>query len=326
MTSDSKQPLVSVGFAVYNRPELLRLAIESIVQQTYENLEIIVSDDCSPGDETRAVVEEFMEKDARIQYCRQEKNIGEAENMKFVLSKAKGEYFMWAAEDDLWEEMFVETGINALLADNFYQAWFCSFDVIDTFGRVVQELPGLSFLTSTSDRRKNIIRYLRTSGNMGKDIMTMGIYETQVLTETVEHYFICGKGVRNRHGCDSAFNIAFLARYNILITDDILFHNSVTRRSVPDEKEKIVLLSRKDNPYRGVSLHRGTFNPKKIITVIREHYRAVKGTQYTKMVVLTLLLIFPVAIKNYLIIRANRKVHSVTKRIKPLIQSLRKTY
>lgn len=63
---------------------------------------------------------------------------------------------------------------------------------------------------------------------------------------------------------------------------------------------------------------RHTFNPKKIISILREHYKAVKGTPYTRTVILTIISILPCAIKNYLIIRANRKFDSVAKRIKAL--------
>jgi len=323
MASDPEQPLVSVGFAVYDRPELLRRAIKCIVEQTYKNLEIIVSDDCSPGQGTRQVVEEFMEKDSRIQFYRLEKNVGEAENKKLVLAKATGEYFMWACEDDEWDVSFVETGIKALLGNSFYQAWFCSFDVIDTFGRVIQEVCRLSDISCTADRRKNIIRYLRASGAVGKDGMTYAIYERLALIDTVEHYFLGGKYCKSKHCTDFAFNTAFLARYNMLITDDVLFHKRVTRRSVKDEKDKIKPFV--NNAYRGVRRDRGGFHPKKTVTVIREHYRAVRGTPYTKLVVFTLISTIPGVLKNYLVSRAIRKTRSVTKRINALIQHLCKS-
>ena len=70
----SKNPLVSVGIPTFNRPDGLRRTLECITNQTYKNLEIIVSDNCSPGPETEAVVREFMAKDRRIQYYRQENN------------------------------------------------------------------------------------------------------------------------------------------------------------------------------------------------------------------------------------------------------------
>ena len=102
------EPLVSVGIPSYNRPEGLRRTLECITEQTYTNLEIIVSDNCSAGTETGAVVREFMAKDPRIQYYRQENNQGPMFNFQFVLEKATGEYFMWAADDDEWDQKFIE--------------------------------------------------------------------------------------------------------------------------------------------------------------------------------------------------------------------------
>jgi len=97
------KPLVSVGIPTYNRPDGLRRTLKCITRQTYENLEIIVSDNCSPGSETEMVVREFMKDDRRIQYFRQDENKGGAYNFDFVLRKAAGEYFMYAADDDYLE-------------------------------------------------------------------------------------------------------------------------------------------------------------------------------------------------------------------------------
>ncbi|NES25900.1 MAG: glycosyltransferase family 2 protein, partial [Symploca sp. SIO3E6] len=98
------QPLVSIGIPTYNRPQGLRRALESIVKQTYQNLEIIVSDNCSSETETETetemIVQEFMAKDGRIQYFRQEENIGLFYNKKFLFEASHGEYFTWLCDDD----------------------------------------------------------------------------------------------------------------------------------------------------------------------------------------------------------------------------------
>lgn len=102
------EPLVSVGIPTYNRPAGLRHTLECITGQTYRNLEIIVSDNCSPGPETGMVVREFMAKDPRIRYYRQEVNKGPTHNFEFVIGKSTGEYFMWAADDDGWKDIYIE--------------------------------------------------------------------------------------------------------------------------------------------------------------------------------------------------------------------------
>jgi glycosyltransferase involved in cell wall biosynthesis len=109
------EPLVSVGIPTFNRPQGLRRTLECITQQTYKNLEIIVSDNCSSGSETNAVIQGFMKNDKRIQYFHQESNKGITFNFQFVLQKATGDYFMWAADDDEWKETFIEKCLKEFL-------------------------------------------------------------------------------------------------------------------------------------------------------------------------------------------------------------------
>jgi glycosyltransferase involved in cell wall biosynthesis len=108
-----KTPLVSVGIPTFNRPVGLRRTLQLICRQTYQNLEILVSDNASPGPETERVVREFSEADARVRYFRQPENFGPLANFRFVLTKASGDYFMWAADDDEWDASFVETCLAA---------------------------------------------------------------------------------------------------------------------------------------------------------------------------------------------------------------------
>ena len=104
-----QRPLVSVGIPTFNRPRGLKRTLELISRQTYSNLEIIVSDNASPGLDTEEVVRQFASTDARIKYHRQQQNIGPIANFRFVLANASGDYFMWAADDDEWDAKFVET-------------------------------------------------------------------------------------------------------------------------------------------------------------------------------------------------------------------------
>lgn len=103
----SDHPLVSVGIPTYNRPAGLRRTLDCITRQTYANLEILVSDNCSPSGETEEVVRAFQRHDPRVRYFRQTENIGLEANFKFVLEKASGPFFLWAADDDEWTPDFV---------------------------------------------------------------------------------------------------------------------------------------------------------------------------------------------------------------------------
>jgi glycosyltransferase involved in cell wall biosynthesis len=111
------EPLVTVGIPTFNRPRGLASTLASICSQTYRNIEIIVSDNASTDPAVRATVDEFAAKDARISYHRHPENLGAMANFSSLPPKARGEFFMWAADDDRWEPFFVERCVAGLQAD-----------------------------------------------------------------------------------------------------------------------------------------------------------------------------------------------------------------
>lgn len=123
---EQHQALVSVGIPTYNRPEGLRRTLECITNQTYTNIEIIVSDNCSSDPRVQEILIEYANIDSRIVNIKQPLNLGAINNFKFVLSKAKGEYFMWAADDDEWQPEFVEHLLSII---GSYSAAFCNYSV-----------------------------------------------------------------------------------------------------------------------------------------------------------------------------------------------------
>ena len=106
--STQPKPLVSIGIPTYNRPQQLHQALANITAQTYPHLEVIVSDNCSPGSDTQRVAESFIRNDDRIRYVRQTQNIGMFQNFKSVFEASNGAYFTWLADDDTRSEHFIE--------------------------------------------------------------------------------------------------------------------------------------------------------------------------------------------------------------------------
>lgn len=96
-------PLISVGIPTYKRPDGLEKTLQIVTSQTYKNLEIIISDNCSQSDEVKFVIQKFREIDSRIIAYEQQVNIGPVLNFKFLLDKAVGDFFIWAADDDQWQ-------------------------------------------------------------------------------------------------------------------------------------------------------------------------------------------------------------------------------
>ena len=310
-----EQPLVSVGIPTYSRPEELKRTLECITGQSYQNLEIIVSDNCSPDEQVQKVAREFALKDPRIKYHLQNKNIGAVQNFKFVFQQATGKYFMWVADDDDWDEKFIETGIQTLLADTSYQAWFCSVDKIDNQGRTILSPPSLCYFSSTPNKRTDIVKYLRAPRIMMKDCITYSIFERDALLNIADFLFNnpCG-------GC-CEFRTAFLTRYNIAISSDILFHKRISSKSLQKMISEDTALTRYS--HRGKNLYGGEFALKRAPSHIWQQYLAAKGTGYAPTVLLTLITILPASIAAYVVSRVIRKTRSVTKRINRLMCQLR---
>lgn len=113
--------LVTVCITTYNRSNLLPATIKSVQNQTYKNLEIIVVDDFSK-DDTSKVVQDFLNADNRIRYIRHNENKGLASARNTAIFNAKGKYFTFCDDDDIWKENFVEEFVK--LAE-IYNENFC---------------------------------------------------------------------------------------------------------------------------------------------------------------------------------------------------------
>ncbi|HMH33277.1 MAG TPA: glycosyltransferase family 2 protein [Puia sp.] len=131
----NKEELVSIGMPVYNDKAFLELALDSLLRQTWSNIELIISDDCST-DGSQAICRQYAAADQRIKYIRQPENIGISRNMEFLLHEAKGKYFMWAANDDEWDPEFISVLADGLQRTPDAVVAFSNVADIDEQGRV----------------------------------------------------------------------------------------------------------------------------------------------------------------------------------------------
>jgi glycosyltransferase involved in cell wall biosynthesis len=135
--NDSQYPLVSIGIPTYNRADMfLRESIESALNQTYENIEVLVSDNAST-DDTESVVKSFA--NSRIRYHRQDENIGANNNFNSCIELAKGDYFVLLPDDDLVDSDFVASCIETVHHHKDVGVVFSGMRVIDGDGKVLSE-------------------------------------------------------------------------------------------------------------------------------------------------------------------------------------------
>lgn len=130
-------PLVTIAIPTYNRADgYLFGALTSAVAQTYRNLEIIVSDNCST-DDTQHVVRSVT--DERIRYVRHPENIGAVNNWNFCVDQAKGVYFLLLHDDDLIDPDYVDSCIRACKGEFTRGILRTGTRVIDEHGKIQSE-------------------------------------------------------------------------------------------------------------------------------------------------------------------------------------------
>ncbi len=134
----TKRPRVSIGLPVFNGENYLEAALDSIVNQTYTDFELIVSDNNST-DKTAEICKSYAEKDNRIQFLSNNENIGACPNFCKVFKQATGEYFMWAAHDDLYAPTFVEKCVEVLDNDPDVVLCFSKTKFIDDAGDFIKD-------------------------------------------------------------------------------------------------------------------------------------------------------------------------------------------
>jgi len=113
LSSSSSNPRVSIGLPVFNGEAFLADAIEAILAQSWRDLELIICDNGS-FDRTAEIAQNYARRDSRVRYCRNVENLGAAANHNLCVELARGEYFKWAAHDDLIAAEFIERCVAAL--------------------------------------------------------------------------------------------------------------------------------------------------------------------------------------------------------------------
>jgi glycosyltransferase involved in cell wall biosynthesis len=135
--SNKSRPLVTIGIPTYNRAGgYLRECIESAINQTYSNIEIIIADNCSV-DGTTTLVSSIA--DSRIRYFRHPKNIGANNNFNYCLEQARGDYFLLLHDDDLIDHDFVDACLKAAEYKVKYGIIRSGTRLIDSNARAIKE-------------------------------------------------------------------------------------------------------------------------------------------------------------------------------------------
>jgi GalNAc5-diNAcBac-PP-undecaprenol beta-1,3-glucosyltransferase len=161
-TPSGKAPLISIGLASYNRPQLLQRAISSIISQQYPNLEILINDNGSTDPAVKTVIEKFQKIDGRVKAYFEPENKGPFFNFRLLLSKATGAYFIWLADDDYWGDDFLS---------NLSSVAYHSGAAL-TYGRAVGAADG------PNPSREPPLKEMQTDLNAGTSIISFVLFDS----------------------------------------------------------------------------------------------------------------------------------------------------
>lgn len=206
------QPLVTIAIPTYRRPELLRRALTCVTKQEYENLEVLVADNGTPGHLVQDVVDSFKGEIKNLTFKKRPENIGALNNFFGLLDIANGKYFMWLADDDEISTNYVSS-LVALLEKNPDASsaagnWFLMSD----------EVNGKLMPTSNYPQKSALVRTIRFVWK-SDDAFFYGLHRTAAIRKaTFPGYWWPNKDVILNWGYVYLFDMVLSGR--ILITDD----------------------------------------------------------------------------------------------------------
>ena len=104
---------ITIGLSVYNGDDTLERTINSLLSQTYDNFQLILVDNVST-DKTAKICSNYVKKDSRVKYVRRRRKLHIAQSWAKLVENINTEYFMFAADDDIYESTFIEKNIEFL--------------------------------------------------------------------------------------------------------------------------------------------------------------------------------------------------------------------
>ena len=218
---------------VCNGEQFIQQALDSLLAQDYKHFELIISDNAS-NDRTAGICESYAAKDARVRYYRNEENCGPVANFNRVLECAGGEYFMWAACDDLWEPTYISTLLQSLMMTRSGVLAFSAFDNIDEHGRQTRTYPQL-FELPAEDLSTRLQNYITQEEFLGKANPIYGLMRLTAIQEA-GGLKIWGK---NLWGSDMLVVFKLLTLGNLVLSQDLLFHKRLILSQASSSQEPV---------------------------------------------------------------------------------------
>jgi glycosyltransferase involved in cell wall biosynthesis len=207
-----RRPKVSIGLPVYNGQRYLRESVDSLLAQTFEDFELILCDNAST-DETASICRDYAARDPRVRYHRNATNIGAIPNFNAVFEQSRGEYFKWAASDDIHAPRFLEKTVAILDGDPSVILAYGKTILIDDAGNQLDSRP-----VNLADAIDSPSPSARFRAALHEEFCTpiFGLIRADILSRTGLH--------RNFYSSDKVLIAELSLHGRFHRVDDFLFH------------------------------------------------------------------------------------------------------
>ena len=223
-------PSLSIGLPVYNGERYLAGAIGALLEQSFNDFELIISDNAST-DRTAEICRAFAASDPRVHVIRNSNNLGAARNYNLTLEHASGYWFKWAAHDDLCHPQFLEQCIKLLKAETETVLVHSRSAAIDESGRTI----GMYAKELAFDQARPSERFAKAILTPHVCISVFGVMRREILLKTVRH----GDWV----GADRNLLAELALHGRIRLIDAVLFkrraHEQSSIHKFSDEHERL---------------------------------------------------------------------------------------
>ena len=184
-TKKSHTPKISIVLPCYNGAEMLHRAIESVINQTFTDWELLIVNDCST-DNTAEIGALYASKDSRIRLTNNEKNLKLPATLNVGFRKAKGDYFTWTSDDNILHPNMLEKLYTCLEANPNVGMAVSGFEIIDEKGNLVETI-----VPKDIQQRLPLNNYVGASFLYRKEVAhTVGEYDTTLFLVEDYDYWI----------------------------------------------------------------------------------------------------------------------------------------
>ncbi len=224
-----QEELVSIGLPTYNGLPYLKKAVESALNQTYSNIELIITDNPST-DGTQMFCEEYAKKDRRVKYIRHQKDIGAFKNYNSAFKNAQGKYYCWLSFDDYLDKYFIEKCVTKLREDKKAIMAISNFVFVNISGEIVFKPNPKDYFPIEKDLYLRLKEYILLYWILGKATLFHGLWRREAIANEI---------IRDLPDSDIGFIFRGLSRGNFLFVDEVLFYKGILPGRESREHEKL---------------------------------------------------------------------------------------